>query len=97
MGITVTNNENEKRYQATVEGHLVKIDYITTKNKVYLTHTEVPPALEGKGLGKAIVEQALEDIKQQGKELVPLCPFVAAFLKRNPAWAELLAPGFNVS
>ena len=33
MGITVTNNENEKRYQATVEGHLVKIDYITTKNK----------------------------------------------------------------
>ena len=97
MGITVINNENEKRYQAIVEGHLVKIDYITTKDKMYLTHTEVPPALEGKGLGKAIVEQALEDIKQQGKELVPLCPFVAAFLKRNPEWAELLAPGFNVS
>ena len=96
MGLEVNNNLEEKRYEAFYEGKLIKIDYIKAKNKIYLTHTEVPQELEGKGLGKMIVEQALMDIEQQGKELVPLCPFVAAFLKRHPDWSRLLAPGFKV-
>ncbi|PQJ14365.1 GNAT family N-acetyltransferase [Aureicoccus marinus] len=97
MGFTVTNNAENKRYQAEVEGHLVKIDYLVTKNKIYLTHTEVPQVLEGRGIGKTLVEAALNDIEAQEKQLVPLCPFVAAYLKRHPDWARILAPGFNVS
>ena len=97
MGITVTNNAENKRYQAEVEGNLVKIDYLFTKNKIYLTHTEVPQVLEGRGIGKTLVEAALKDIEAQEKQLVPLCPFVAAYLKRHPDWARILAPGFNVS
>ena len=96
MGLEVKNNAEEKRYEAFYEGKLIKIDYLSAKNKIYLTHTEVPTELEGKGLGKAIVEKALEDIEEQGKELVPLCPFVAAFLKRHQDWGRLLAPGFKV-
>ena len=62
----------------------------------FLTHTEVPKSMEGKGLGSAIVKLALEDIEQKGLTLVPLCPFVALYLKRHPEWKRLVMKGINI-
>ncbi len=95
--MSLKNNKELKQFQLAIEEHLVYIEYIEVQNKIYLTHTEVPKALEGKGHGSNIVKLVLEDIKSRNLLLVPLCPFVAAYLKRHPEWQDLLMPGFNVS
>lgn len=59
--------------------------------KIFLTHTEVPKSLEGKGIGSVIVKLAYENIKARELKLVPLCPFVAAYVKRHPEWKKILA------
>src|SRR6478672_4170193 len=57
-------NETKHRFALEVDGHTAFIEYILSKeNIMFLTHTEVPPALEGKGVGKRIVEKALQYIK----------------------------------
>lgn len=90
-------NENQKRVELTVGNEVAFIEYIlTTENVMYLTHTEVPVALEGKGLGGSIVFKALNYIKEKGYTLAPLCPFVAAYLKKHPEWQSLLAKGYHV-
>lgn len=90
-------NENKKRFELEVDGHIAFIEYIlNNENIMFLTHTEVPKALGGKGVGKNIVEKALQYIKDQNYTLAPLCPFVAAYLKRNPTWQTILAKGYNV-
>lgn len=90
------DNESDKQYEFQVEGHTPKIEYIKTKDKIYLTHTEVPEVLEGKGIGTELVKQALEDIKAKDLTLVPLCPFVAAYIKEHPQWRELVLKGINI-
>jgi predicted GNAT family acetyltransferase len=72
------------------------IEYLNAKGKIYLTHTEVPVSLKGKGVGSEIVKLALAHIRKEGYLLVPLCPFVAAYLKRHPEEQDLLAQGFSV-
>ena len=90
-------NEVKKRFELEVDGHIAFIEYIIDKDKIiYLTHTEVPKALGGKGIGKAIVEKTLIYIKEKGYTLAPLCPFVAAFFKRNPEWQSVLAKGYKI-
>lgn len=90
-------NEDKKRFELDVEGHTAIIESIlSTDNVMFLTHTEVPVALEGKGVGKQIVENALQYIKDHGYKLAPLCPFVAAYLKRHPEWKTILADGYNI-
>lgn len=88
----------KKRFELHIEDDIAYIEYIQAKNNIiYLTHTEVPSSLEGNGLGAIIVSKTLELIKENGFKMAPLCPFVAAYLKRNPSIAEgLLAPGFSV-
>ena len=84
MDLNVTDNPDKKRYEVSVEGSTAFVEYIKAKDKIYLTHTEVPTALEGKGIGSSLVLKVFEDIERQDLTLVPLCPFVAMYLKKHP-------------
>ena len=97
MDNTFRINETKKRFELEVDGHTAFIEYIlNNENIMFLTHTEVPNALGGKGIGKEIVEKTLHYIQDHNYTLAPLCPFVAAYLKRNPDWQKLLAKGYNI-
>lgn len=97
MSFQIINNKEKKQYEYRVENKLAKIEYIIAKDTIYLTHTEVPVELEGKGIGSGLVLVVLEDIKLNGWTLVPLCPFVAAYLKRHQEWRELVLKGINIA
>jgi predicted GNAT family acetyltransferase/uncharacterized Fe-S cluster protein YjdI len=92
-----TDNAEKKRYELRYKGHTAFIDYILAKGNIYLTHTEVPRELEGQGIGSRMVLQALVDIKKRELILVPLCPFVAGYLKKHPDWKELVLKGINIA
>ena len=87
----------EKQFQFVLDGAIAKIEYIRVKDKIYLTHTEVPKGYEGKGIGTELIKQALEYIKTHNLTLVPLCPFVALYLKRHSEWKELVLKGINIA
>ncbi len=90
------DNIAEKQYEFHIDGQKPRIEYIKVEGKIFLTHTEVPKALEGRGIGSAMIKSALEDIKEKELTLVPLCPFVAAYIKKHPEWRELVLRGINI-
>lgn len=91
MDITVTNNTARNRYEAGVEGALAFIDYRQKDDNIYLIHTEVPDDLSGKGIGSQLVDNTLSLIEDEGKSIIVRCPFVANFIRKNPAWKRILA------
>ncbi len=91
------DNEERHQYEFHVEKYTPKREYIKSKNgEIYLTHTEVPPQLGGKGIGSQLVEKALKDIEKQGLRLVPLCPFVAGYIHKNPEWKRIVLRGVHI-
>ena len=56
-----------------------------------LVHTEVPPALEGRGIAAALVRAALEHATAEGLRVRPRCSYVNAYLARHPEFRPLLA------
>lgn len=96
MELEIVDNESEKRFETRVADKIAKIDYIKTKSTIYLTHTEVPPELEGFGVGTSLVEQVLAQIREANLSLAPLCPFVAKYLLDHPEWQDILAKGYKV-
>jgi predicted GNAT family acetyltransferase len=67
------------------------IQYRAGPGTVLLVHTEIDPAFEGHGLGERLVAGALADLRARGLKVVPLCPFVRAYLRRHPDQAVLVA------
>jgi uncharacterized protein len=56
-----------------------------------LTHTEVPEALSGKGIGSKLVRGTLEALSREGSKIAPRCEFLAAYMERRPEYRDLLA------
>jgi uncharacterized protein len=88
----VTDDPGASRYElwlgATRAG---LIEYRSEPGVVVLAHTEIAPAFEGQGLGERLVTGTLEDLRARWLKLVPLCPFVRAYLRRHPDQADLVA------
>ena len=84
------DNTERKQFELEVEGTVARIEYMLMGDKIIFSHTEVPAALEGKGIGAKIVELALKNIEERELKLLPLCPFTAAYIKRHPEWEKVL-------
>jgi uncharacterized protein len=89
--IVVQDNPDEQRYELLVDGSLLgSLQYRPRPGAVALIHTEVSPSLEGRGLGARLVAGALDDIRARGLQVVPICPFVRAYIRRHPNDADLV-------
>ena len=94
--LVLKDNTDRKQFELIVDGHTARIEYMIMANKIFLTHTEVPRALEGKGVGSKIVKLAFDEIEKRGLKLIPLCPFVAKYLTKHPEWKKILADDVNI-
>lgn len=85
------DNVDEKQYEFHVGDSIVKVEYIKTNDgEIYLTHTETPVSLEGQGIASQLMGKVLQDIEQKELRLVPLCPFVTSYIRKNPEWRKLV-------
>jgi predicted GNAT family acetyltransferase len=88
---TVRDNDAAHRYELLVEDDVVgELIYRARDDVVTLIHTEIAPQYEGHGLGEQLVAHALDDIRARGLEIVPVCPFVGAYLRRHPEYEDLV-------
>jgi uncharacterized protein len=90
MIATVNNNVEKHRFELEVEGHLAAAYYERSGNVITFMHTEVPPELGGKGVGSTLVRGALDQVRAEGLKVVAQCPFVKAWIGKNPVYADLL-------
>jgi uncharacterized protein len=88
--VAVVNNEPAHRFEARVDGHLAQLTYRRGEGRITYPHTEVPDALEGRGVGSALARTALDYARAAGLKVVPLCPFVRAYIDRHPEYADLV-------
>jgi len=89
--IEVVANPDEHRFEIHVDG--VKAghsEYSRKGDLVIFTHTEIDPAFEGRGLGSTLARGALDAVRASGEPIVPLCPFIAAFIGKHPEYDDLV-------
>ncbi|MES2991170.1 MAG: GNAT family N-acetyltransferase [Pseudomonadota bacterium] len=79
------------RFQARVDGQLCVADYRLTDGVMAVTHTEVPPALQGRGIAAALVRALLDHAAAHGLKVRPLCSYARAYMQRHPETAALIA------
>lgn len=95
--IEIVDNPERKRFETTIDGHTALVEYIRLQQRIIYTHTEVPRALEGQGIGSALARYVLDFARREDLRVQPLCPFIAAYIKNHfEEYGDLLAKGFYV-
>lgn len=89
--LVVRDNPERRQYEAylgsTLAGHAA---YHSQPGIVTVLHTEVDEQLEGRGVGSALVRGMLDDIRIRDAKVLPVCPFVRAFLQRHPEYTDVV-------
>ncbi|MBC7717219.1 MAG: N-acetyltransferase [Pseudorhodobacter sp.] len=91
MPIPVQHNTSQRRFECRVEGMLCVADYRLNDDVMHMTHTEVPPALGGRGIAAALVAAALEYARTAHLKVNPACSYVRLYMQRHPETQSLQA------
>lgn len=85
----VRDNPDRQRFELETGAGLAFSEYILRDNLLEVRHTEVPPELEGQGIGSRLARGVLEAARARGFKVRARCPFVAAYMKRHPEYDDL--------
>jgi hypothetical protein len=89
----IRDNVEKHRFEADLgDGSFAIAEYKLVPGKIVFTHTEVPPAHEGQGIGSALIRFALASARDRGLKVIPICPFFAAYIKKHAEEQDLLDP-----
>ncbi len=89
MSYPVKNNPDLNRFELTAEGKVAVVEYELEEGEIALLHTEVPPQLEGRGIGSELAKYVLDYAKQHDLKVKPYCPFIRSYIERHPEYKEL--------
>ena len=91
--IQVIDAPERERYELLVDGELAGFaEYRGNGPTRAYTHTEIDDRFEGRGLGSKLVQAVLDDARAKGFHVLPMCPFVNAYLDRHHEYLDLVEP-----
>ena len=89
--IEVVHNPEKKRFEMQLGDQIAMVKYILGSSEMIFTHTEVPEAFEGHGVASKMAKVAIEYAKEKGMRIRPMCPYIAAYIKRHPEYQSITA------
>ena len=90
--VQVTDNPGRSRFELHVDGELTgHAAYQLRTDQMVITHTEVDPALQGRGFAGRLAQEALDSARAGGRQVTPLCSYVADYIRKHPEYADLVA------
>jgi predicted GNAT family acetyltransferase len=87
----VVDNKQRGRFELTENGLTAFADYREDGDVLLLPHVEAPHALRGTGAAGRLMQGLLDKVRSDGRKVVPLCPYAAAYIRRNPQYEDLVA------
>ncbi len=88
--LEIEHNKENKRFIMDINGEIAFIEYFLRDEKMYLTHSEVPSQLRGRGIGKVLVEKAFEKLTEEEYKAVAVCSFIKAVASRSKKWDNII-------
>lgn len=91
LSLSVRDNSVAEQYELLFENEVAgKMEYRLRSSLIASVHTEVFERFQGRGWSDQLIARALEDAKEHGREVLPFCPLVAAYIQDHPEWISLV-------
>ncbi len=86
----VIENVAASRFELAFSGGLAFASFRRAGNRLIVTHTEVPAAFNGRGIGSQLALGLFRQARDSGRKIVPACSFIAAWAHRHPEFGDVV-------
>lgn len=91
----IRDNAETNRYELPVEGEIAVVTYNLSPPNLMITETLVPVKLEGRGIASRLAKHVIEDARQRGLLILPVCPFFSSYFQKHPEHADVVHPTYR--
>lgn len=88
--MVVRHDKDRKMFTMDIDGEIAYVTYDLKNGKMFLTYSEVPYPLRGKGYGKELVEKTFEQLTKEGYTAVAVCSYIRAVARRSEKWNSII-------
>ena len=88
--LAVVHDPAGRVFHADLDGQTAVLNYELSPGVMDITHTGVPEVFRRRGIAAKLTRAALEWARAQGLAVIPSCPYVADYIRRNPEYQELV-------
>ncbi|NBC57869.1 MAG: N-acetyltransferase [Bacteroidetes bacterium] len=92
MSLEIKKNDFLRQFEAKVEGCLIKLEYSEQAKNIFLTRFEIDKSLSEEKYQDLFIKKVLDLLVEEDGKVVPTCPKVAAFFKKNRSEYKHLLP-----
>ena len=91
MNTEVVDRPEAHRYEVLADGEAAGyLEYQLSPGEILLIHTEIDVAYEGMGIASVLIRHVLDDARERGLAVLPLCPFVRGWIGRHEDYLGLV-------
>ncbi|PKV50503.1 hypothetical protein ATE84_2561 [Aquimarina sp. MAR_2010_214] len=95
--LEITDNEFLRQFETTIDGQKTKIEYALQERKIFLTKLIMSEEHIEKGYEQDFIIAVFNVIEERNIRLVPTCPIIAKFMRKNRRkYKDLLPVGINI-
>ena len=88
---SVAHDPVRHRFAIAIGGDVAALDYRRVdEHTVDYYHTFVPRSFRGRGVASRLAEHALQYAIDNDLTVVPTCPFIKAYVARNPRFRTVV-------
>ncbi|MDA9310514.1 N-acetyltransferase [Flavobacteriaceae bacterium] len=95
--VEITDNEFLRQFELEIGDNMARIEYALQDRKIFLTKYEMPEDLEEQGFRDIFIKAVFDEVRDRGISVMPTCPEVVGFLRKNRRkYKDLLPVGINI-
>lgn len=92
----LVDNEFLRQFEVKVDEHIAIVEYSLQERKIFLTKLIIPEAIDNEDFVTTFLKIVLDSIEERNLSVMPTCPLIAKFIKRNRQYKKLLPVGIRI-
>ncbi|MFT7350763.1 MAG: hypothetical protein ACI9XR_000479 [Flavobacterium sp.] len=92
----IKDNTFSRQFETSYKDDLVTVEYSFQEKKIFLTRLNTPDEFDDKEFINDLLCNIMDIAYERKLKVVPILPLIAAFMRKNKTYNDLLPPGIKI-
>ena len=88
--LNIIHNTKRNQFEIRIDAYVAELAYYISGTVITFTHTGVPTALEGQGIGSKLAKAGLQYARDNNLKVQSTCWFISGYIERHPEVQDLV-------
>lgn len=94
--LEIKDNTFARQFETLVDGKMVSVEYSFQEKKIFLTRINTFDGFDNEEFIATFLKNIMEIAYERKLKVVPILPKIAAFMRKNTIYRDLLPPGIKI-